>query len=78
MEIYPSQELIPLSSCSARFTFHGRHKVRGEKVYESSDRGGEMVEMTDVADDGAVLHVRPVVDCDHVDAGGRADKDVAL
>ena len=36
------------------------------------------VEMADVADDGAVLHVPHVVDRDHVDVAGRGDEDVAL
>jgi hypothetical protein len=36
------------------------------------------VEVADVADDGAVLHVPHVVDRDHVDVAGGGDKDVAL
>jgi WD40 repeat protein len=36
------------------------------------------VEMADVADDRAVLHMPHVVDRDYVDVAGRGDKDVAL
>ena len=36
------------------------------------------VEMAEVTDDRAVLHMAHVVDRDHVDVAGRGDKDVAL
>jgi hypothetical protein len=36
------------------------------------------VEMADVADDRAVLHMAHVVDRDHVDIACRGDKDVGL
>jgi hypothetical protein len=36
------------------------------------------VELADVADDRAVLHMAHVVDRDHVDVAGGGDKDVAL
>ena len=36
------------------------------------------VEMADVADDRAILHMPHMVDCDHIDIAGGGDKDVAF
>ena len=46
--------------------------------FEVSQRGhlNLAVEMADIADDGAVLHLAHVVDRDHVDIAGGRDEDV--